>query len=167
MATTPRKPTITPRKPAPTITPKKPAPTTILTPAPTRSYIRASVVMNDKVDVTATSWQPMPGMRLAFNAATPNHFLINVVINGIQALPTGDPAPKIGSFFRLLVDDGQHDLTRHEFHANGWELRGVFLTRLLSLNAGQHTVAVEWYTTSGITSACWYSDSRQIQVIEL
>jgi hypothetical protein len=109
----------------------------------------------------------MPGMRLAFNAATPNHFLINVSINGIQALPSGNPDPKIASFFRLMVDDGQHDLTRHEFHANGWELRGVSLTRLLSLNAGNHTVSVEWYTTSGTTVACWYGDSRQIQVIEL
>ena len=157
----------TPRKPTPTITPRKPAPSTILTPTPTRSYIRASVVKNDRVDVTATSWQPMPGMSLAFNAAIPSPFLINVAINGIQALPAGAPEPHIASFFRLLVDGGQHDLTRHEFHQGGWELRGVFLTRLLSLNAGQHTVAVEWYTSSGTTSACWYNDSRQIQVIEL
>ncbi len=109
----------------------------------------------------------MPGMSLAFNAATPNHFLINVAINGVQALPAGTAEPHIGSFFRLLVDGGQHDLTRLEFHQGGWELRGVFLTRLLPLNVGQHTVAVEWYTTSGVTSACWYNDSRQIQVIEL
>ena len=151
--------------PRPPVMTRPPMPTS--PPTPARSYIRASVVKNDKVDVTATSWQPMPGMSLAFEAATPNHFLINVVINGVQALPTGGSQSNIGAFFRLLVDDGQHDLTRLEFHQNGWELRGVFLTRLLSLNAGQHTVAVEWYTTSGTTSACWYSDSRQIQVIEL
>jgi hypothetical protein len=79
----------------------------------------------------------------------------------------GPPSLTSGPSFRLLVDGGQHDLTRLEFHQGGWELRGVFLTRLLSLNAGQHTVAVEWYTSSGVTVACWYGDSRQIQVIEL
>ena len=157
MANAPRKPTPATMRP----------PTMTRPPAPTRSEIRATVVKNDKVDVTATSWQPMPGMSLAFNAAIPSPFLINVAINGVQALPAGAPEPHIASFFRLLIDGGQHDLTRLEFHQGGWELRGVSLTRLLSLNAGQHTVAVEWYTSSGMTSACWYNDSRQIQVIEL
>ena len=162
MANVPKKPPTMTRPPMPTRPPT-------MTPAPTppRNYVRASIVKNDKVDVTATSWQPMPGMSLAFNAAIPSPFLINVAINGVQALPTGAPEPHIASFFRLLVDGGQHDLTRHEFHQGGWELRGVTLTRLLSLNAGQHTVTVEWYTTGGVTSACWYNDSRQIQVIEL
>ena len=73
----------------------------------------------------------------------------------------------IAVYFRLLVDTLQQDLTRHEFHQNGWELRGVNLTRVVSLSAGQHTVAVEWYTTDGTASACWYGDTRQIQVIEL
>ena len=162
MANVPKKPPTMTRPPMPT----RP-PTTTPAPTPPRSYVRASIVKNDRVDVTATSWQPMPGMSLAFNAAIPSPFLINVAINGVQALPSGAPEPHIASFFRLLVDGGQHDLTRHEFHQGGWELRGVFLTRLLSLNAGQHTVAVEWYTSSGTTSACWYNDSRQIQVIEL
>jgi hypothetical protein len=162
MGTTPRKPPMPPRPPVMTRPPRPTSP-----PTPARSYIRASVVKNDKVDVTATSWQPMPGMSLSFNATTAGPFLINVAINGVQALPAGAPEPHIGSSFRLLVDGGQHDLTRLEFHQGGWELRGVSLTRLLSLNAGQHTVAVEWYTSSGVTVACWYGDSRQIQVIEL
>ncbi len=135
----------------------------------TTSNIRASVVKTNKVDVTAKDWTAMPDMSLAFTAALPNNFLIIAQINGVQALVPGTPLRQelIASYFRLLVDNGQVDFTRHEFHQNGWELRGVYLSRIVALSPGPHTVAVQWYTTSGTTSACWYGDNRQIQVIEL
>jgi len=131
--------------------------------------IRTSVTKNNKVDVTAKDWTGMPDMSLTFTAAVPNQFLIIAQINGVQALipNTNLRQELIATYFRLLVDNGQMDVTRHEFHQNGWELRGVYLSRLLSLSAGPHTVAVQWYTTNGTASACWYNDLRQIHVIEL
>jgi len=131
--------------------------------------ICTSVVRNNKVDVTAKDWTPMPDMSLVFNAAVPNNFLIVAQINGVQALVPNTPLRQelIASYFRLLVDNGQVDFTRYEFHQNGWELRGVYLSRIVALSPGQHTVAVQWYTTNGATSCCWYGDNRQIQVIEL
>jgi hypothetical protein len=37
----------------------------------------------------------------------------------------------------------------------------------VALSPGQHTVALQWFTESGTTSACWWGDTRQVQVIEL
>ena len=87
---------------------------------------------------------------------------VNVQINGVQA--TGGTT--IGAYFRLLVDGGVQESTRQEFNHNGWELRGVTLSRLLYLAAGSHTIAVQWAVTSGTLTCCWYGDIRQIQVIE-
>jgi hypothetical protein len=110
----------------------------------------------------------MPDMSLVFNAAVPNHFLITALINGTQAYtPNVNPPQHIAGFYRLLVDNGQVDFARHEFHYSGWELRGVTLSRLLPLSAGQHTVTVQWYASSGTLSASFYGDFRQIQVVEL
>jgi hypothetical protein len=132
------------------------------------SNIRTAVMKNNKVDVTATTWAAMPDMNLVFNATVANHFLITALINGVQAYtPNVGPPQHIAGHFRLLVDNGQMDFTRHEFHYSGWELRGISLSRLLALSPGQHTVAVQWYTSSGTLSACFYGDFRQIQVIEL
>ena len=133
------------------------------------SNICTSVAKVNKIDVTAKNWTAMPDMSLTFKADVANNFLISVQINGVQAIIVGQGLQQklIAVYFRLLVDTLQQDLTRHEFHQNGWELRGVNLTRVVSLSAGQHTVAVEWYTTDGTASACWYGDTRQIQVIEL
>jgi hypothetical protein len=131
------------------------------------SNICASVARSNKVDVTATDWTLMPDMSLVFTAAVPNNFLIIAQINGVQATSGNPPKPQIRSNFRLLVDNGQIDFTRHEFHNNGWELRGVYLSRIVALSPGQHTVALQWFTESGTTSACWWGDTRQVQVIEL
>ena len=129
----------------------------------------ASVVRTNKVDVTATDWTQMPDMSLVFTAAVASNFLIIAQINGVQAVIPGQPIRQefIRASFRLLVDNGQMDLTRHEFNHNGWELRGVYLTRIVALSPGQHTATVQWFTERGTTSACWYGDNRQIQVIEL
>ena len=131
--------------------------------------ICTSVARFNKVDVVAKNWTAMSDMSLTFKADVTNNFLISAQINGVQALipNQGLQQKLIAVYFRLLVDTNQVDLTRHEFHQNGWELRGVNLSRVLSLAAGQHTVTVEWYTTDGTASACWYGDTRQIQVIEL
>ena len=131
--------------------------------------IRASVVKNNKVDTNSTSWLAMPDMSLTFTAAVANQFQITVSINGVQSnKPNVGPIQNLAAEFRLILDGNVVDFTRHEFHQSGWELRGVFLSRLLPLNAGQHTVLVHWRSANGQnTSACWYNDSRQIQVIEL
>jgi hypothetical protein len=131
--------------------------------------IRTAVTRNNKVDIATTAWQAMPDMSLTFAAAVPNHFQITAFINGVQSnTPNVGPVQNLAAEFRLLVDGGQVDFTRHEFHQSGWELRGVCMSRLLPLNAGQHTVAIHWRSAQGQnTSACWYGDTRQIQVIEL
>jgi len=134
------------------------------------SNIRTAVMKNNKVDITTAAWAAMPDMSLTFVAAIPNsHFHITAFINGVQSnTPNVGPVQNLAAEFRLLLDGGVVDFTRHEFHQSGWELRGVFLSRLLPLNAGQHTVAVHWRSAQGQnTSACWYGDTRQIQVIEL
>jgi hypothetical protein len=65
-------------------------------------------------------------------------------------------------------------MTRHEFHNQGWELRGVNLSKLVWLAAGNHTISVEWLVANGlgngapVTLTCsWYNDTRQIHVVEL
>jgi hypothetical protein len=126
--------------------------------------IRSSVVIGNQVSTTSTDWVDMPNMSLAITAPIGANFQILVQVNGVQA----QGSTTIGAYFRLLVDGNQYDFTRHEFNNNGWELRGVFLSRLAFLAAGSHTISVQWFVTSGGTlTCCWYGDFRQIQVIEL
>ena len=126
--------------------------------------IRSSVFRNDKVSTTSVSYVDLPNMSMTINAAVSAQFLILVQVNGVQVQGSSTQA----AYFRLLVDGANWDWTRHEFHNNGWELRGVNLSRLGQLAAGSHTISVQWaVTTGGTLSCCWYNDSRQLQVIEL
>lgn len=125
--------------------------------------LRSSVYSSNGINTTATSWVDMPNMTLSVTMPKGNYVQISVIINGVQATGGGN----IGGYFRLLVDGTQYDLTRHEFNNNGWELRGVTLGRLMYLAAGSHTIKVQWYTTSGTLTCCWYGDGRQIQFVEL
>jgi hypothetical protein len=126
--------------------------------------IRSSVYASNRVDTTSTGYVDMPNMSMTISAAVSAQFLVMVQINGVQT--TG--SANLRGYFRLLVDGSQWDSTIHEFHNDGWELRGVKLSRLASLAAGAHTISVQWAVTSGGTlTCCWYGDSRQIQVIEL
>lgn len=124
--------------------------------------IRSSVATSNAVNTTSTGYVDMPNMSLTISAAIGAYFQINVYINGVQA--TGSTT--IGAYFRLLVDGGVQESTRQEFNHNGWELRGVTLSRLLFLAAGSHTISVQWAVTSGTLTCCWYGDIRQIQVLE-
>ena len=128
--------------------------------------IRTTVASANQIATTVTtSWVDMPDMSLTV-LVPPNisrWFQIMVIINGVQA--TGSTT--IGGYFRLLVDGGQWDMTRHEFHNNGWELRGVTLGRMAQLGPGTHTISVQWFTTAGTLRCCWYGDLRQIMVVEL
>ena len=125
--------------------------------------IRSSVVTGNSVNTTSTSFVDMPNMSLTINAPINAYFQILVQVNGVQTQGSNT----IGAYFRLLVDGGQNDYTRQEFHNNGWELRGVTLSRIVYLAAGSHTISVQWAVTSGTLTCCWYGDYRQIQVIEL
>ncbi|EXI78791.1 MAG: hypothetical protein AW10_02781 [Candidatus Accumulibacter appositus] len=125
--------------------------------------IRSSVYASNRLDTTSTSYVDMPNMSMTIASPGGSQFLIMVNINGVQV----QGGTTIGAYFRLLVDGTQWDMTRHEFNHNGWELRGVHLSRLLSLAAGSHTISVQWAVTSGTLTCCWYGDGRQIQVIEL
>jgi hypothetical protein len=124
--------------------------------------LRSNAAFGDQVSTTSTEWVDMPNMSLGITAPISALFQILVQVNGVQAYPGN-----VGAYFRLLVDGGQYDFTRHEFHNNGWELRGVTLSRVAPLAAGSHTISVQWFVTSGTLTCCWYGDLRQIQVIEL
>jgi hypothetical protein len=125
--------------------------------------IRTSAVAGNQISTTSTNYVDMPNMSLSIAPPIGANFLILVQINGVQA--TGSTT--IGAVFRLLVDGTVYDFTRNEFNNNGWELRGVTLSRLAFLGAGTHTISVQWAVTSGTLTCCWYGDFRQIQVIEL
>lgn len=131
----------------------------------TDTSIRTSVATDNSVATTATTWVDMPNMSLSLSvpANLTRWFQVTVIINGVQA--TGGTA--IGAYFRLLVDGTPFDVTRHEFNNNGWELRGVTLGRMFTLGPGTHTIAVQWFTTSGTLRCGWYGDTRQIMVVEL
>ena len=125
--------------------------------------IRTYAIAGNAVNTTSTGFVDMPNMSVTINAPIGAYFQILVQVNGVQT--TGSNT--IGAYFRLLADGGQQDYTRQEFHNNGWELRGVTLSRILFLAAGSHTISVQWAVTSGTLTCCWYGDYRQIQVIEL
>ena len=128
--------------------------------------IRVNVASGNSINTATTTWVDIPNMSTTITAPDIGaYFQIQVLINGVQ---TVNPATaNIGAYFRLLVDDDQYDVTRHEFNHNGWELRGVNLGRILYLDSGDHTISVQWFTTSGTLTCCWYGDLRQIMVVEL
>jgi len=127
--------------------------------------LRTSVRSTNAVNTTSTAYVDMPNMSLSFtvpaNISVPVQVLVQV--NGVQAQGSNT----IGAYFRLLIDGNQQDMTRHEFNNNGWELRGINLGIVTYLSAGTHTISVQWATTSGTLTCCWYGDSRQIMVVEL
>jgi hypothetical protein len=126
--------------------------------------IRTYTTANNLVNTTSTNWVDMPNMALSVTPAINAYFQILVVINGVQM----QGSTTQGAYFQLVLDGTTSlDFTRHEFHNNGWELRGVVLSRIWYLAAGTHTIKVQWYATSGTLTCCWYNDIRQIQVIEL
>ena len=125
--------------------------------------IRTYAIAGNSVNTASTGFVDMPNMSVTVNAPIGAYFQVLVQVNGVQA--TGSNT--IGAYFRLLLDGNQQDYTRQEFHNNGWELRGVTLSRILYLAAGSHTISAQWAVTSGTLTCCWYGGYRQIQVIEL
>ena len=134
-----------------------------------------------------TSWVAIAGMSLSIVAPTGGaDYLIRFNMNGVQATISNAPPHglRAQAEFRLLIDGALRDYTVHEFHGNGWELRGVCLERLMSLPAGSHTIIVEWsikspdarpvgtpaflYPERLVTlTGGWYNDARCLHVIEL
>jgi hypothetical protein len=132
----------------------------------TDKKIRAVVAFTNQVSTGSTTYVDIQNMNLNINAPVSATFQMLVQVNGVQAIRPSDGS-LVAVYFRLLVDGGQLDVTRHEFNHNGWELRGVNLSRLLTLPAGPHAISVQWMTTVGTATCCWYNDTRSIQVIEL
>jgi hypothetical protein len=127
--------------------------------------IRTYVRQTNSTSTTSTTYVTMPGMSLSVTLpdGVSRWFQVDVIVNGVQAQGSNT----IGAWFRLMVDGVQQDMTRHEFNNAGWELRGITMCRLLVLGAGTHTINVDWATTAGTLTCCWYGDSRQINVVEL
>lgn len=132
----------------------------------TDQKIRVSTTLTDRVSTANSSaWVQIPGMGFTVVAGISAWFQIHAQMNGVGISGVN----LSGGYFRLLVDGGQQDMTRHDFHNGGWEVRGVYLSKLVWLQAGTHTISVEWLPApAGATLWCsFYGDSRQIQVIEL
>jgi hypothetical protein len=129
----------------------------------TDQKIRTYAYTTNAVNTTSTGYTDMPNMQLSFYAPVGAYYQILVLVNGVQ-ITGANPA---GGYCRLVVDGNVWDATRHEFHNNGWELRGFSLGRVAYLSAGTHNISVQWATTGGTITCCWYGDGRQIQVIEL
>lgn len=125
---------------------------------------RAVATAKNKLDLRPAAWTDMADMNVSITT-TGNQVLLLFKVGGVQV--TG-AEPAQGQF-RMLVDDGQVAFALHEFHNKGWELRDVALTWMGTLDAGKHTVRVQWYigTTGATLSCCWYNDTRSLIAIEL
>lgn len=146
----------------------------------------SQAVANNQVAISSlnnnTSWNNIPNMSLSVTAPTGGSwFIIRFTMNGVQA--TG--VTQAHAEFRLLVDNGQQDFTLHEYHNNGWELRGIILERMVFLGAGGHTIQAQWSIKSPqarpqqvvgpVTvpevrvslTGCWYGDNRALTAFEL
>ncbi len=145
----------------------------------------SQMVANNNISISSltnnTSWAAIPNMSMSVSAPTGGSwFIIRFTMNGVQ---TSGIASGQGSHaeFRLLVDGGQQDYTLHEFHNQGWELRGVTLERMVFLSAGSHTIQAQWSVKApsarpaiGILpeiritlTGCWYGDNRALTAFEL
>lgn len=127
--------------------------------------VRSNIATTNQISTTSTSYVDMPNMSMTITSPDIGaYFQVLVLINGVQAQGSNT----VGAYFRLLVDGGDQDHTRHEFNHAGWELRGISLGRVVFLNAGSHTISVQWAVTTPATlTCCWYNDLRQIMVVEL
>lgn len=150
------------------------------------SNVKSSVVRSNSIPISsltnATLWNNMPNMSLT--VVSPGaYFFIHFKMGGVQA--TG--VSKGLAEFRLLVDGGQWDYTMNEYHNNGWELRGVTLSRLEFLAEGSHTLQIQWSIRSPdahpfidnpwpipdsaevrvTLTGCWYGDNRELIAIQL
>ncbi|HEX6909263.1 MAG TPA: hypothetical protein VF142_02660 [Longimicrobium sp.] len=149
----------------------------------------STAVQNNQVSISSinnnTTWLLVPNMSMSVNAPTGGSwFIIRFTMNGVQTsgIPQGQGAH---AEFRLLVDGGQQDYCMHEYHNQGWELRGVTLERMVFLTAGSHTIQVQWSVKSPnarpqqvvgpVTipevrvnlTGCWYNDNRALTAFEL
>jgi hypothetical protein len=125
--------------------------------------LRLSTATSETAVINDTAFTTVPGMNLPFTAAVPATFQILAQLNGVSCSPSSGYVD-----FRLRVDGGPDavDFTRH----GGPGRTGITLTRLLTLAAGPHSIAVQWRVDGPATSAiCSGSDMdvRQIQLIEL
>jgi hypothetical protein len=132
--------------------------------------------------VNDTVWNVLPNMSVSLIPAVANYFLITFNMNGVQAQISNSNAGQSHAEFRLLLNGGQMDYTLHEFHNNGYELRGVTLSALIWLNPGSYNISVQWSIKSPnaggpippfiperrlTLTGCWYGDTRRLTVIEL
>lgn len=146
----------------------------------------STAIADNQVSISSinnnTVWLLVPNMSMSVNAPTGGSwFIIRFTMNGVQTsgIPQGQGAH---AEFRLLVDGQQRDYCMHEYHNQGWELRGVTLERMMFLAAGSHTIQVQWSVKAPSARAavppflpevrvnltgCWYGDNRALTAFEL
>ena len=120
------------------------------------------VTATERVDLAETGWRDVPGMVTQFEGD--GAFLILFQASGVQSAQVDNAVQ-----FRLLVDDRPVAVSRHEFKTVGWALRDVGLQSVETLEAGSHTIRVQWaggYAGKTIQMSR-YQDTRSLIVAEL
>lgn len=121
---------------------------------------------NDHITTNQSQWSDMPGMTMSITLKHESFVLILFKTGGVQACSGPEFTQPV---FRLMVDDTQKAYTLHEFHRSNigpvYELRDVSLNWAGILQAGEHTIKVQWAIPNGVLHASWYGDNRTIIVV--
>jgi len=120
---------------------------------------RSVATATDVVSITTDTWTDMSGMSLSISTgASPVLILVNL---------TGtwhDTSGEVGRF-RLVIDDVPKDPVVVKYSSADYEC--VPLMHLETLSAGDHTVKVQWRTSSGTLRASQDSSVRSLVAAEL
>lgn len=120
------------------------------------------VTANNPAELAKTGWRDMPSMKAEVELAG-GTFLILFQASGVQSAHANNAVR-----FQLLVDGRQVALARHEFSTVGWALRNVNLQALEPLDAGVHTIVVQWEGAydGKTTQLSRYDDTRSLIIVE-
>jgi len=125
--------------------------------------LRSQAAGGNQVATSTNGWVDVPNMNMTINLPALAQVLITFHMPGVQITGTTNGAGN----FRIVVDGTQYAFTRNEWNNAGWELRSVYLNRMLALSAGNHTITAQWWCANGGTlTGCWYNDTRTLTVIE-
>ncbi|MGE5656343.1 MAG: hypothetical protein ACM37W_06975 [Actinomycetota bacterium] len=132
----------------------------------TSDNFRTQIIANDPVSTVSWGWEDIPKMTLTITANGKNFVLVLFNMGGIQ----GVEKALVRARFQIIVDNVQKAFSWHEYHNNGWELGDATMFALDKLDAGPHTIKVQWCTEPqfpGRVGGSAYNSTRSLMVIEL